>query len=354
MSTSGWESSSDSWSSDLYDEDFLVELGEHEAGDVGMHMGEGDGDRRLRSLDDTILLANLDRYVVISESMNTRSVARPKCKTNPQPYVCSLSSRFEADPTRIPSLHVHPSEHAVHSWFLEAPGGVASPRRISSLPMRRYGTEILADPLMETNDDDRTLVEFDIPEGVEDIKRVKPSLRFTPAMEQAEILENKSLNIDTFMDVVQSPPEGISSSGQLFSKGMGKEKSKMEDSDLYGEDEDYSCAELDEDDEDAKVNQGLMYALGGVAFFALLSFVAKKLLACFERVNQGNDNDLNMIVDNADQFADLAHMGEAMVDATSLAQTSASNASMNASTSNSIGAVGGAANNPASSAAAAQ
>jgi hypothetical protein len=71
MSTSGWESSSDSWSSDLYDEDFFAELGEHEAGDVGMHTGEGDGDRRLRSLDDTILLANLDRYVVSSESMNT-------------------------------------------------------------------------------------------------------------------------------------------------------------------------------------------------------------------------------------------------------------------------------------------
>jgi hypothetical protein len=71
MTTSGWASSSDSSSSDLYDEDFLAELGEHEASDVGMHMGEGDGDRRLRSLDDTILLANLDRYVVISESMNT-------------------------------------------------------------------------------------------------------------------------------------------------------------------------------------------------------------------------------------------------------------------------------------------
>jgi hypothetical protein len=71
MTTSGWASSSDSWSSDLYDEDFLAALGEHEAGDVGMHMGEGDGDRRLRSLDDTILLANLDRYVVISESMST-------------------------------------------------------------------------------------------------------------------------------------------------------------------------------------------------------------------------------------------------------------------------------------------
>jgi hypothetical protein len=54
----------------LYDEDFLAELGEHETGDVGVQMGEGEGGRRLRSLDDTILLANLDRLVVISESMN--------------------------------------------------------------------------------------------------------------------------------------------------------------------------------------------------------------------------------------------------------------------------------------------
>jgi hypothetical protein len=93
MTTSGWASSTDSWSSDLYDEDFLAEVGELEAGDVpvGMHtgMGEGDGDRRLRSLDDTSLLANLDRYVVISESMDEHrhSVARPKCKTNPRPYI---------------------------------------------------------------------------------------------------------------------------------------------------------------------------------------------------------------------------------------------------------------------------
>jgi hypothetical protein len=200
---------------------------------------------------------------------------------------------------------------------------------------------------METNDDDRTLVDFNIPEGVEDIKRVEQSLRFAPAMEQAEMLEN-------VMDVVQSPPEGISSSRQLISKGMGKEESKTEDSDLYGEDEDYSCAELDEDDEDATVYEGLMYALGGVAFYKFLNLVAQKLLSCFERVNQGNNNDLERIVDNADRFADLAHAGEAMSDATSLAQTSASNASMNASTSNSIGAVGGAANNPASSATAAQ
>jgi hypothetical protein len=97
-----------------------------------------------------------------------------------------------------------------------------------------------------------------------------------------------------------------------------------------------------------------MYALGGVAFFKLLNFVAQKLLSCFERVNQGNDNDLDMIVDNADRFADLAHAGETMADATSLAQMSASNTSMNASTSSNIGAVGGAANNPASSAATAQ
>jgi hypothetical protein len=103
----------------------------------------------------------------------------------------------------------------------------------------------------------------------------------------------------------------------------------MEDSDLYGKDEDYSCAKLDEDNEDAKVKEGLMYALGGVTFFALLNHVVTKLLSCFGRVNQGNDNDIDMIVDNADQFADLAH------DANSLAQTSASNASMNASTSNS-------------------
>jgi hypothetical protein len=107
--------------------------------------------------------------------------------------------------------------------------------------------------------------------------------------------------------------------------------------------------ELDEDDEDAKVKEGLMYALGGVAFFALLNHVVSKLLSCFGRVNQGNDNDIDMIlVDNADRFADLAH------DANSLAQTSSSNASMNASTSNSIGAVGRAANNSASSATGAQ
>jgi hypothetical protein len=54
-----------------------------------VHMGEGEGGRRLRSLDDTILLANLDRLVW--EHGPRRSVARPKCKTNPQPYVCSLS-----------------------------------------------------------------------------------------------------------------------------------------------------------------------------------------------------------------------------------------------------------------------
>jgi hypothetical protein len=63
MTESGWASSLDSGSSDVYDEDFLAEPGEHEPGDVGVHMGEGEGGRRLRSLDDTILLANLDRLV---------------------------------------------------------------------------------------------------------------------------------------------------------------------------------------------------------------------------------------------------------------------------------------------------
>jgi hypothetical protein len=210
--------------------------------------------------------------------------------------------------------------------------------------MRRYGTEILADPLMETNDYDRSLVDIYISEGVEEIKHVKPSLRFAPAMEEEEVLKNEnSMNV---LDVFQSPPEGISSSGKKLSKGMGEEESKMEDGDLNDEDEDY-------DDEDAKDHEGLMYAIGAVGFFALLSFVAKKLLACFGRLNEKNDDDLEMVVDNADRFADLAHVGEAVSDATSLAQTSASNASIHSSA-NSIGAVGGAANNPASSAAAAQ
>lgn len=113
--------------------------------------------------------------------------ARPRCKTNPIPYVCSLSYRFEAD--------------APHSWFPEAPGGVASPRRISSLPMRCYGTKIFADPLMEMNDDDRTLVDFDIP-GVEDIKRVKPSLRFAPAMEPFPAMYRRVAAISTLSSMV--------------------------------------------------------------------------------------------------------------------------------------------------------
>jgi hypothetical protein len=65
--TSGWASSSDdSWCSDLYDEDFLDEASDVPVV-VGVHMGDSDsdsdGDRRLRSLDDTILLANLDMCV---------------------------------------------------------------------------------------------------------------------------------------------------------------------------------------------------------------------------------------------------------------------------------------------------
>jgi hypothetical protein len=240
-------------------------------------------------------------------------------------------------------VDLNTSEHAPNSWFLEAPGGVASSRRISSPPMRRYGTEILADPLMETNDYDRSLVDLYIPEGVEDIKHVKPSLRFAPAMEEKNLENGTSMNV---MDVFQSPSEGISSSGQILSKGMGEEESKMEDGDLHDEDEDY-------DDEDAKEHEDLMYAIGAVGFFALLSFVAKKLLACFGRLKQVNDNELDMIVVKVDRFAELAHAGEAVSDATSLAQTSASNASIHLSA-NSIGAVGGAANNPASSASAAQ
>jgi hypothetical protein len=220
--------------------------------------------------------------------------------------------------------------------------------------MRRYGTEILADPLMQTPiDDDISLVDFYIPEeGVEEnIKRVKPkSLRFSTILENEGlimIMENESLTIDdnntsmSGMDVFQS-------SSPELSKGMGVEESNMEDSSmhlLHDEEEDYS----DEDDEDAKLKESLIYGLGGLAFFTFMSLMTKKLLSCFGRVSQGVENDLDMVVGNADRLIDLAHAGETVLDATNASMSASFHSTSNAT----AGAIGGAAN-PASSATAAQ
>jgi hypothetical protein len=109
----------------------------------------------------------------------------------------------------------------------------------------------------------------------------------------------------------------------------------------------------DEDEEDKKMRRQLMYAVGGVGFFALMGFAAKNLLKIFDKtVNDNQDIDGGMDISNAadglTHANDLATVvaGDGGSSATSAASaTHAAEASASSSQSQ-VGTAGGLGMNP--------
>jgi hypothetical protein len=80
------------------------------------------------------------------------------------------------------------------------------------------------------------------------------------------------------------------------------------------DDDDFFGSAIDEDDEDKKIHRQMLYNLGGVGFFALMGFAAKKVLNFFgNTVEDTNDVDGGMDITNvADQAANVNDLASAV------------------------------------------
>lgn len=122
----------------------------------------------------------------------------------------------------------------------------------------------------------------------------------------------------TFADTIATPLGAFQASEtslggtlDVFGEGTGKESNEEDFEDM--DDESFASTVDSVDEEEKAIKRKLLYAVGGVGFFALFGMAMKHILKLFDKASNDNDLDGGMDVTNAtDQLSNVNDLATAL------------------------------------------